>query len=58
LVLGVWCLVLAGGDSGACGGNRGGGTLDVVGGLHGLYSPFVGKSSCFKHLFLRIWLIR
>jgi len=40
--------VLAGGDSGACGGNRGGGVVAVVGGLHCSYSPFVGKSSCFK----------
>ncbi|XP_068475173.1 uncharacterized protein [Phaseolus vulgaris] len=46
LVLGVWCLVLAGGDSGACGGNRGGGAVAVavVDGLHGSYSPFVGVS--------------
>jgi len=50
--LGVWCLVLAGGDSGACGGacggNRGGGAVVVVGGLRA--RPFVGKSSCFKHI--------
>jgi len=31
---GVWCLVLVGGDSGACSGNRGGGAVAVVGGLH------------------------
>jgi len=43
--LGVWCLVLAGG---ACGGNRGGGVVAVVGGLRA--RPFVGKSSCFKHI--------
>ena len=47
--LGVWCLVFAGGDSGACGGNRGGGVVAVVGGLH-CALPFVGKSSCFKHI--------
>jgi len=48
-VFGAWCLVLAAcrsrGDSGACGGsasgNRGGGVVAVVGGLHDSYSQFV-----------------